>query len=99
MKSVPENIYLQTCSSSFPGAQSASFSTLNSPGWGWGGVKDQELQQHRVQSPQRQMANKLVVVQSLANAPVQYHFIVNRGKESTWKCRRRGLDLPEGKTP
>ena len=39
MKSVPENIYLQTCSSSFPGAQSASFSTLNSPGWGWGVLK------------------------------------------------------------
>ena len=31
MKSVPENVYLQTCSTSFPGAQSASLSTLNSP--------------------------------------------------------------------
>ena len=31
MKSVPENVYLKTCSISFPGAQSASLSTLNSP--------------------------------------------------------------------
>ena len=30
MKSVSENIYLKTCSTSFPGAQSASLSTLNS---------------------------------------------------------------------
>ena len=30
MKSFPENIYLKTCSTSFPGAQSASLSTLNS---------------------------------------------------------------------
>ena len=31
MKSVPENIYLKTCSNSFPGAQCTSLSTLNSP--------------------------------------------------------------------
>ena len=31
MKSVPENFYLKTCSTSFPGVQSASLSTLNSP--------------------------------------------------------------------
>ena len=30
MKSVPENIYLKTCSTSFPVAQKASLSTLNS---------------------------------------------------------------------
>ena len=30
MKSVPENNVLQTCSTSFPGARNASFSTLNS---------------------------------------------------------------------
>ena len=30
MKSVPENIYLNTCSTSFPRAQNASFSNLNS---------------------------------------------------------------------
>ena len=30
MKSVPENNSVQTCSTSFPGAQNASFSTLNS---------------------------------------------------------------------
>ena len=29
MESVPENICLKTCSTSFPGAQSASLSTLN----------------------------------------------------------------------
>ena len=30
MKTVPENIYLKTCSTCLPGAQSASLSTLNS---------------------------------------------------------------------
>ena len=30
MKSVSENVYLKTCSTSFPGTQSASFSTLDS---------------------------------------------------------------------
>ena len=30
MQSVPVNNYLKTCSTSFPGAQSASLSTLNS---------------------------------------------------------------------
>ena len=41
-----------TCSFGFPGAQSASLFTLNSPL----GVKGQQLQQHR------QMANALIVV-------------------------------------
>ena len=45
--------YLKTCSASFLGAQSASFlfSTLNS----FQGM----LKQHRIQSPQRQMASAL----------------------------------------
>ena len=33
MKSVPESIYPKTYSTSFPEAQSASLSTLNSPQW------------------------------------------------------------------
>ena len=54
MKSVPENNYLKTCSTSFPGAQSASFSTLKSlQGVCVAG------QQCRVQSAQRQMTNPL----------------------------------------
>ena len=56
MKSVPKNIYLKTCTTSFSEAQSASLSTLELPS---GCVEVQQLQQHRVQSPQRQMANAL----------------------------------------
>ena len=36
-----------------------------------------QLQQHRVQSPHRQMANALVVVQSLANALGRCQFVVD----------------------
>ena len=62
MKSVPENIYLKS-STSFPGAQSASLSTLKSPR----STEGRQLQRHRVQSLQRQVADPLVVVvQSLA---------------------------------
>ena len=42
-----------------------------------GGVEGQHLQQHRVQSLQRQMANALVVVQSLANALGKHQFVVD----------------------
>ena len=48
--------YLKTCSTS--GAQSASLSILNAL---QGGVESHQLQQHRVQSRQRQMANAPVV--------------------------------------
>ena len=62
MKSVPENIYLKS-STSFTGAQSASLSTLKSPR----STEGRQLQRHRVQSLQRQVADPLVVVvQSLA---------------------------------
>ena len=47
----------KTCPIRFPGAQSTSLY----PELLQGGVKGQQLQQHRVQSPQRQMANALVV--------------------------------------
>ena len=53
--------YLKTCPTSFPGTQSASLSTLNSPQGAEGG----QLQQGRVQSLQRQMANAHVVVGQL----------------------------------
>ena len=36
------------------------------------GVEVQQLQQYRVQSPQRQMVNAFVVVQSLANTPGEH---------------------------
>ena len=36
-----------------------------------------QLQQHRVQSPQRQMADALVVVQSLANALGRCQFVID----------------------
>ena len=53
MQSVPVNNYLKTCSTSFPGAQSA-FSTVKS----MQGMCV-EGQQRRVQSAQRHMANAL----------------------------------------
>ena len=56
MKSVPENIYLKPHSTGFPGAQNASFLHPELPS---GHVEGQQLQQHRVQSLQRQMANAL----------------------------------------
>ena len=47
--------YLKTCPTRFPGAQSASLSTL-SP---LRNAEGQQLPQHRVRSPQRQLANAL----------------------------------------
>ena len=38
-----------------------------------------QLQRHRVQSPQRQMANTLAVVQSLADALVECQLVVDTG--------------------
>ena len=51
--------YLKTCPTRFPGAQSASLTLYSLRDVG------QQLQEHRVQTQQRQMANVLVV-QSLA---------------------------------
>ena len=42
------------------------------------GVEGWQLRQHRVQSPQRPMANALVVVQSLANALGKCQFVVDK---------------------
>ena len=55
MKSVPENIYLKTCSTSFPVSECLTFY----PEFPSGGVEGWQLQQHRVQSPHRLMANTL----------------------------------------
>ena len=52
MKSVPENIYLKICTTSFSEAQSASLSTVELPSRC---VKVQQLQQHKVQSLPRQI--------------------------------------------
>ena len=59
MKSVPENNHLKTCSTRFSGA---GYLTLH-PECPSGGAEGQQLQQHRVQSSQRQMASALLVVQ------------------------------------
>ena len=56
MKSVSENIYLKTCSTSFPGAQSALLSTLN---FLQGMSKVTSCSSTGQVSPQRQMANAL----------------------------------------
>ena len=57
----------KTCSTSFPGAQSEIlYPELPSVG-----VKGHQLQQHRVQSLQRQMANAFVTVVVLASASSQ----------------------------
>ena len=55
MKSVPENIYLKTCSTSFLVSECLTLYP-EFPSWG---VEGWQLQQRRVQSPQRQMANTL----------------------------------------
>ena len=54
------NYYIQqqSCSTSFPGAQTASLSTLNSPQW----LKVSSCSSHRTKSLRRQMANVLVIV-------------------------------------
>ena len=54
-----------------------------------GCVKSQQLQQHKAQCPQRQMANALVVAQSLANVLGKCQFVVYKkksslGLEPTW---------------
>ena len=72
MKEVPENKYLKTCYTSFPGAQRAPLSTLNSRG-----VAGQQLQQHRLQPPQRQMPDALVVAYLLENALGDCQFVVD----------------------
>ena len=47
------------------------------------------LQQHRVQSPRRQTAKALVVVQSLANALGRYQFVVDTLMRVSFQiCRR-----------
>ena len=74
MKSVTENIFLKTRSTSFCGTQSISLSTLSSPR---GVLIGHQLQQHRVQFPQRQMADALLV-QSLADAFGKCQFVVDK---------------------
>jgi len=64
--------YLKTCSISFPGGECLSLH-FEFPS---AGVEGQQLQQQSVQSPQRPVANALVV-QSLANALGKCQFVVN----------------------
>jgi len=62
MKSDPENICLKTCPTSFPGAQSASLSSLDSL---QGMLK---VNSSSSTSPQRQMANALGKHQFVVNS-------------------------------
>ena len=62
---VPENIY-QTCPTSSPGAQSVLHPELPS-----GCVEDQQLQQHRIKSPQRETADALHKCQYVADSTPQ----------------------------
>ena len=67
---------ISNCLKTFPpGAQSASLSTLNFPQ----GVLKCGSRSGRVQSPQRQMANTLAVVQSLADALGECQLAVDTG--------------------
>ena len=68
MKSVPENIYLKPHSTGVPGAQNASFLHPELPS---GHVEGQQLQQHRVQSLQRQMANALGKCQFVVDTEIK----------------------------
>jgi len=45
-------------------------------------AEGQQLQQHRVHSPQRQTANILVFVQSLANALGKHQFVMDNNQDS-----------------
>ena len=77
MNSVPGNIYLKTHFTRFPGAQSAYLH----PELPKGMLKVKQLQEHRVQSPQREMVNSLVVVvQLLANTLGKCQFVVDNHK-------------------
>ena len=78
MKSVSENIQLsKDLFHQFP--WSTEYLTLH-PAFPPGGVEGRQLQQHRVQSLQKQMANTLVVGQSRANALGKCQFAVDKGK-------------------
>ena len=75
MKSVPENIELSKgLFHGFP--WSTECLTLH-PEFPSEGVEGWQLRQHRVQSPQRPMANALVVVQSVENALGKCQFIID----------------------
>ena len=81
MKSIPEDIFLSK-DLFHQILWSTECLTLH-PEFPSGGVEGQQLQPHRVQSLQRQMANALAVVQSLANALGEWQFEVNRGKRTS----------------
>ena len=77
--------YLKTCSTRFPGAQSAH-SPPQTPS---AGVEGQQLQQHRLQSLQRQMANVLAaVVESLTNALGKCQFVDDRTRPGSTTVKR-----------
>ena len=63
MKSAPENIQLsKDLFHQFSRSTECLLSTLNPP---QGAVESQQVQQHRVQAPQRQMGNVLVQARQL----------------------------------
>ena len=75
--SIPENIYLKTCSTSF-----LEQKVFHSPPWTPSGCTEgQQLQQHRIQLLQRQMANELVIENSLIKE-LKLPFV----SEPSWAC-------------
>ena len=75
--SIPENIYLKTCSTSF-----LEHKVSHSPPWTPSGcIEGQQLQQHRIQLLQRQMANELVIENSLIKE-LKLSFV----SKPSWAC-------------
>ena len=60
---------IQTCLTSFPGAQSGRHISVLNPELPSGHDKGQQLQQHRIQSLQRQMSNALGKCQFVVETP------------------------------
>ena len=75
MKPVPENIYLKTCSTSFPRAQNACLH----PELSSQQVQGQQLQQHRIQSAEIAEADGKCPCRSVTGkCPWQCQLVVER---------------------
>ena len=97
MKSIPEKYLSKDLFYQFPWsteclAPDPEFPSEGAEGW--------QLQQHRVQSPQRPMAKALVVVQWLANALGKCQFVVDEHMSQSHplllELSRKGCPLSTG---
>ena len=91
MKSDPENIYLSK--DLFLQFSWSTECLILHPEFPLEGVEAQQLQSHRVPSPQRQMSDALVV-QSLTNVLSKCHFVVDTPSMDTFPTFLDNISLP-----